>query len=259
MFKIIANRLVGPKIYEIIIKADKLIEQPQPGQFFNLKVNKLKSKDPFLRRPFSVFDFNPVSQQLTFVYRVVGRGTEILSSFKVGDSLDLLGPLGKGFTLPENKKSLHLIGGGIGIAPLYYLARVLADQQQLSIYLGAETKTELNFFQQKFSELKCSIKLTAMAEKLDFKGTALQLWLKNLPANKADFIYVCGPEKMLLAVEKEALARNIDGELSVEKRMGCGIGICLSCSCQSVESPLTRKRACIEGPVFKLGEVELDE
>jgi len=257
MFKIIKNKKVGPNIFQLVLNYDHLDENPEPGQFFNIKVSHRGSDDPLLRRPFSIFDFNAADKEIEFIYKVVGKGTKILSEFETGTELDILGPLGNPFSLNENGEDIHLIGGGMGIAPLFYLAKKLEKRnKKIKIYIGAANKAELNFFENKFKKLKTKLYLASMEEKLTIKGTALDLWLDKLQYNP-DFIYSCGPEKMLAAVEKEALMKNIIGEISIEKRMGCGIGVCLSCSCETTDKNQKNKRACVEGPVFKIGEVVL--
>lgn len=257
MFKVIANKEVGPGIFQLVLKYNDLKEFPKPGQFFNLKISQNESVDPLLRRPLSVFDFEAAENRLEFVYRVVGKGTKILAQIKKETKLDLIGPLGNPFSLAKNDENLNLIGGGMGIAPLYYLAKKLKASNP-KIYLGAASKAELDFFEQKFKQLGLKSKLAAMEEKLELKGTALDLWLANLQENP-DFVYCCGPEKLLAAVEKQCLAKNIAGEISVEKRMGCGIGVCLSCSCQTKSAAKKNKRACVEGPVFAMGEVVISD
>jgi len=256
MFKIIANREVGPGIFQLVLNYDQLPQQPKPGHFFNIKVSQSGSDDPLLRRPFSIFDFDAAEKKVEFIYRVVGKGTKILSKLEKDTALDVLGPLGTPFSLDAAEGNVHLIGGGMGIAPLYYLAKKLKSSSQ-TVYLGAANKAELEFFEEKFKGLGVECHLAAMEEKLEIKGSALVLWLNYLEKNTPDYVYTCGPEKMLAAVEKEALKNNIGGELSVEKRMGCGIGVCLSCSCETREDDQKNKRACVEGPVFGLGEVIL--
>lgn len=257
MFKIIQNSEVGPSIFHLILNYDQLSEQPEPGQFFNLKVSQNGSNDPLLRRPLSIFDFREVEQKVEFIYRVVGKGTKLLSKMNSGEEIDILGPLGSGFSLDKKHDKLDLIGGGMGIVPLYYLAKKL-KAEDISVYLGAAKREELGFFENKFLELGLDTHLAAMEEKLEIQGTALELWLNYFEQQRPDFVYTCGPEKMLKAVEKECLENKIKGQLSVEKRMGCGIGVCLSCSCETRDKDQKNKRACVEGPVFELGEVILD-
>lgn len=258
MFKIYENKRVGPDIFKLILSYDQISQNPAPGQFFNIKVSQQGSDDPLLRRPLSIFDFDEFNKKLSFIYKVVGRGTQLLSKFKSETKLDVLGPLGNPFSFNKKRKKIHLIGGGMGIAPLFYLAKKLEEKKfDLSIFLGAANKLELQFFEEQFSQLNAELYLAAVEEKLTIKGTALDLWLDKLNTFP-DFIYSCGPEKMLAAVENKALEKNIRGEISIEKRMGCGIGVCLSCSCETKEKGSGNKRACVEGPVFAIGEVVLD-
>lgn len=258
--KIIFNNEVGPNIFHLVLKYDFLDEIPEAGQFFNLKVSEKGCDDPLLRRPLSIFDHQEEKKSIEFVYKVVGKGTKILSRMKKGKDIDILGPLGKAFNLSKAQKGekIDIIGGGMGIAPLYYLSKKLASKN-INIYLGAVNKKELNFFEAKFKDLGVEIHLAAVEEKLEIQGTALELWQNYLAKEKPKFIYSCGPKKMLAAVEKKCLKYNLAGEISVEKRMGCGIGVCLSCSCKSKKDGSSNKRACVEGPVFALGEVVLDE
>ncbi len=259
MFKIIKNEKVGPNIFQLVLNYDQLSESPEPGQFFNIKVSQSDSDDPLLRRPFSVFDFDAANKKIEFIYKVVGKGTKIISKFETGRKLDILGPLGSPFSVAESREDVHLIGGGMGIAPLFYLAKKLEKMHNnLEIFIGAANKFELNFFEDKFNQLKAKLYLASIEEKLTIKGTALDLWLNKLEHNP-DFIYSCGPEKMLAAVEKKAIEKNIIGEISIEKRMGCGIGVCLSCSCETTDKNKKNKRACVEGPVFGIGEVVLGD
>jgi len=258
MFKILSNKNVGPDIYHLVLSYEQLPQKPEPGQFFNIRLSGESSSDPLLRRPFSLFDFDSADKKVEFVYRVVGRGTEILSKLKEGKELDVLGPLGSPFSAEDREGLVHLIGGGMGIAPLYYLAKKLRSSIQ-NVFLGAANSNELEFFEEKFKGLGVETHLAAMEEKLEIKGSALVLWLNYLQQETPNFVYTCGPEQMLAAVEKECLKNRIGGELSVEKRMGCGIGVCLSCSCESRDEEEKNKRACVEGPVFGLGEVVLGE
>ncbi|MGM0603750.1 MAG: dihydroorotate dehydrogenase electron transfer subunit [Bacillota bacterium] len=254
MFEIIKNKEVGPDIFHLVLKCDELSEKPKPGQFFNVKVSRKLSTDPLLRRPFSVFDFNEEQNILELVYRKVGRGTEILSKYKEGEKLDVIGPLGNPFSTEKRRGLIHLVGGGMGIVPLHYLARTL-DKGEKKVFLGAESSDELEFFTKRFKKMDVEIHRAAMTEKMEIKGSVLVLWMNYLDQEKPLFVYTCGPEKMLSAVEKECLKNSIQGQLSIEKRMGCGIGVCLSCSCETTEG---NKRSCVDGPVFTLGEVVLN-
>lgn len=259
MYEIFSNKEVGPDIYHLVLKCEGLEKEVEAGQFFNIKLSGINSYDPLLRRPLSVFDFSNESKRVEFVYKVVGKGTEILANYDPGEKLDLLGPLGSPFSISDRQSAnIHLIGGGMGIAPLYLLAKKLKDLP-IKVFLGAANKAELEFFADKFKNLGVEIHLAAMEEKLEIKGTALRLWDNYLKSELPSFVYCCGPEPLLSAVEIKALKEKIPGEISIEKRMGCGFGVCLSCSCESRNENEKNKRACVEGPVFAFGEVKYCE
>ncbi len=254
MFEIISNKQVGPDIFHLVLKCSELKEKPKPGQFFNVKVSRNLTTDPLLRRPFSVFDFDEKENILELVYRKIGRGTEILSKYRAGEKLDVIGPLGNPFTTKKRAGLIHLVGGGMGIVPLHYLAKSLKKGEK-KVFLGAESAAELKFFTKKFKKMNVEIHRAAVEEKLEIKGSVMVLWMNYLNQEKPLFVYTCGPEKMLSAVEKECLKNSIQGQLSIERRMGCGIGVCLSCSCETKDG---NKRSCVDGPVFTLGEVVLN-
>ncbi|ADQ15178.1 dihydroorotate dehydrogenase electron transfer subunit [Halanaerobium hydrogeniformans] len=259
MFEIFSNKEVGPDIYHLVLKCEGLSEKVEAGQFFNIKVSRNNSYDPLLRRPLSVFDFENETKRVEFVYKVVGKGTKMLANYSPGEEIDLLGPLGNPFTISDrNSSNIHLIGGGMGIAPLYLLAKKLKDLP-IKVFLGAANAAELDFFADKFNNLGIETHLAAMEEKLEIQGTALRLWDIYLEKEIPNFVYCCGPEPLLFAVENQCLKSRIPGEISIEKRMGCGFGVCLSCSCESQKVNEKNKRACVEGPVFGLGEVKYCE
>ena len=250
-----SNEKVGPDIYKMILKANKRIEA-NPGQFIHLKI-KNNSYDPLLRRPFSIFDVNKKNNLLTIFYKVCGRGTKLMTEIKNGEEVDVLENLGNGFNLKMKNKNLVLIGGGMGIAPLYYLAKKLAKTNRLRVLLGAQNKEELIFLNNKFSKLDLKLDNATIDGSLGFKGNVLD-FLKNIikDKQKIDYIYSCGPTPMLKELKKIVINNDIETEASLEERMGCGVGVCLSCT---VRTSNGNKRACKEGPVFPLKEVIFDE
>lgn len=250
-----SNEKVGPDIYKMILKANKRIEA-NPGQFIHLKI-KNDSYDPLLRRPFSIFDVNKKNNLLTIFYKVCGRGTKLMTEIKNGEEVDVLENLGNGFNLKMKNKNLVLIGGGMGIAPLYYLAKKLAKTNRLRVLLGAQNKEELIFLNNKFSKLDLKLDNATIDGSLGFKGNVVDL-LKNIikDKQKIDYIYSCGPTPMLKELKKIVINNDIETEASLEERMGCGVGVCLSCT---VRTSNGNKRACKEGPVFPLKEVIFDE
>ena len=239
----------------MILKANKRIEA-NPGQFIHLKI-KNDSYDPLLRRPFSIFDVNKKNNLLTIFYKVCGRGTKLMTEIKNGEEVDVLENLGNGFNLKMKNKNLVLIGGGMGIAPLYYLAKKLAKTNRLRVLLGAQNKEELIFLNNKFSKLDLKLDNATIDGSLGFKGNVVDL-LKNIikDKQKIDYIYSCGPTPMLKELKKIVINNDIETEASLEERMGCGVGVCLSCT---VRTSNGNKRACKEGPVFPLKEVIFDE
>ncbi|MFW6381161.1 MAG: dihydroorotate dehydrogenase electron transfer subunit, partial [Bacillota bacterium] len=148
------NKQVGPSHYLLGLKAESL-SKGSPGQFLQIRVRGKETTDPLLRRPFSVYDVDQQQQIVSIVYRVVGRGTRILSEVKTGNKLGILGPLGSGFTLDFYDKQLLIIGGGMGIAPLYYLARQLTADNHVRVLLGGDRRNQLEFFIQEFRGLDC--------------------------------------------------------------------------------------------------------
>lgn len=253
MTEVIRNDQIAKKIYLLKIKLgeEKVIK---PGQFFNLKVSGDESYDPLLRRPLSVFDYNSVRNEVSFIYQVVGRGTRILSKYKNGDSIDIQGPLGNGFTLNFNGKKLLLAGGGMGIVPLYYLARNLGSDNELTLCLGAVNEDVLKPLANYFADLAINLKLSTDDGSFGSQGNISCLLNNSSLGNeiKYDYLYGCGPKPMLVWLQTWLSEEGIAGEFSLEERMACGNGLCLSCSCKTTSG---NKRLCKEGPVLPANEV----
>ncbi|HMA60508.1 MAG TPA: dihydroorotate dehydrogenase electron transfer subunit [Halanaerobiales bacterium] len=250
-----SNEKVGPGIYKMVFKTEKN-PTGKPGQFIHLKINNA-SYDPLLRRPFSIFDINKKEKSLTIIYKICGRGTRLMKDIKKGDEVDILENLGNGFNLNNKNKKIVLIGGGMGIAPLYLLTKKLYKKNKLMVLLGAKNKEELDFMNNKFSKLDVKVYKATIDNSLGFKGTVVDL-LKELIKGKQeiDYMYGCGPTAMLRELKEIAINKNIKAEVSLEERMGCGVGVCLSCTVKTVNGNM---RACKEGPVFPLKEVIFSE
>ncbi|MGM0436851.1 MAG: dihydroorotate dehydrogenase electron transfer subunit [Bacillota bacterium] len=253
--KIKSNKKIGPKIYKMQLKSSEKISG-KPGQFIHLKINS-DSYDPLLRRPFSIFDLNSEKNLLTIIYKICGKGTQLMKKLKKGDKVEVLESLGNGFNLNKKNENIILLGGGMGIAPLYFLAKELKDKNNIKVLLGANNQSELNFLKNKFSKLEIEVYNTTMDGSLGFKGTVIEL-LNNSKINKneIDYIYSCGPTEMLKELQLLIKNQNIEAEASLEERMGCGVGVCLSCTVKTTNGNM---RACKEGPVFPLKEVIFNE
>ena len=240
--------------------APEIVDKCQAGQFVHLGLN-MGSTDPLLRRPFSIYNINRKNKSIFLLYRVVGKGTKIMSNLSKGDKVDILGPLGNSFTINPNNKNILIIGGGMGIAPLLLLTRKSINKKinKINVLLGTSDKEELSFFKRDFLKYNISLRTATLNGSMGFKGNVVDLWKSLLQKNQLkeiDYIYTCGPEEMMTSIQEIAAKIGIQGECSMEKRMGCGIGVCLSCVCETNKG---HKRTCKEGPVFSLNEVIFDE
>ena len=228
-YKIVENQEINKSIYEILLEGENT--NIQPGQFVNVRI-----PNQFLARPFSIADFD--KNQMHIVYKVVGRGTEILSKEKVGNNLKVLTGLGNGFDLDEQTTKPVLIGGGTGVAPIYYLARKLLEKGiDPGIILGFRSKED-SIYLEKFQAFKnCWIAYES-------DHLLVTDYLKEMEKNY-DYFYACGPKPMLKAISE---LTEMDGEVSLESRMACGIGQCKCCSTETTEG---MKTLCKDGPVLK--------
>ena len=208
-----------------------------PGQFVNVAL-----EGKYLRRPISVCDVE--GDRLTLVYKIVGQGTRQMAGMKAGERLDLLTGLGNGYDLAKSGERPLLLGGGVGVPPLYLLARRLIGQgKRVAVVLGFNTKNEV-FFEREFRELGANVTVTTADGSYGTKGFVTDAMPKDYT-----YFYTCGPEPMLKAVYKAA---GTDGQFSFEERMGCGFGACMGCSCKTVTG---YKRICRDGPVLEKGEI----
>ena len=233
---IMENVPVTGNVYRMRLEGAEL-EAQKPGGFVNIRLDGL-----FLRRPISVFDSAPGS--LTILYKVVGKGTEQMSGLKAGETLDVLTGLGNGYDLAKAGDHPLLLGGGVGVPPLYLLAKqLIAAGKKVSAVLGFNTAAEV-FGEAEFRALGCDVTVTTADGSYGVKGFVTDA----LPAEYSYF-YTCGPEPMLKAVYRAA---KTSGQFSFEERMGCGFGACMGCSCKTITG---YKRICREGPVLEKEEI----
>ena len=230
------NVPVTGSVYRMRLEGAEL-EAQKPGGFVNIRLDGL-----FLRRPISVFDSAPGS--LTILYKVVGKGTEQMSGLKAGETLDVLTGLGNGYDMAKAGDHPLLLGGGVGVPPLYLLAKqLIAAGKKVSAVLGFNTAAEV-FGEAEFRALGCDVTVTTADGSRGVKGFVTDA----LPAEYSYF-YTCGPEPMLKAVYRAA---KTSGQFSFEERMGCGFGACMGCSCKTITG---YKRICREGPVLEKEEI----
>ena len=237
IFTIKENIALTSSVYKMTLEGD-VSDITKPGQFVNIKLDGL-----FLRRPISVNDV--VGNQLTIIYKVVGKGTELMSKMKEG-SLDILTGLGNGYDVSLSGDKPLLIGGGVGVPPLYMLAKELIKAgKKPTVILGFNTKDEI-FFENEFASLGAKVYVTTVDGSYGEKGFVTDL-IKKL--NDYTYFYTCGPEPMLKAIYS---ITTTEGQFSFEERMGCGFGACMGCSCKTIYG---NKRICKDGPVLKKEEI----
>ena len=236
LFTLERTRQLTEDVYEMLLSGD-MSDITAPGQFVNIKLDGL-----FLRRPISVCDAE--DGKLTLLYKVVGRGTEQMAEMKEG-TLDILTGLGNGYDLTVAGDKPLLIGGGVGVPPMYKLAKeLIAMGKKVSVILGFNTKSEI-FYEEEFKALGADVYVTTIDGSYGIKGFVTTA-MENIDFT---YFYTCGPEPMLRAVCK---ATEKSGQLSFEERMGCGFGACMGCSCKTLTG---NKRICKEGPVMKKEEI----
>lgn len=245
--KIVEHNHISDNVKELVLSAPQIVEQAKPGQFIHLKITD--GNDPLLRRPISIASVDLDKGLLTLIYRIAGKGTKKLATLKQGDIVNCLGPLGNGFDL--NCQKPLLVGGGIGMAPLIFLAQRLVPCN-IDILMGGRTKTEM-CWHELFQDIVEEIHVTTDDGSLGTKGFTVDVLPDLLKTGKYDTIYVCGPHIMMEKVSAIAKEYNIPCQVSLEKHMACGIGACLSCTCQTNDGK--RKKVCTDGPVFYAEEV----
>lgn len=239
IYKVIANEPLTPLVWRMVLEGDTSY-LTAPGQFVNVEL-----EGKFLRRPISVCDWD--AETLTIIYKVVGHGTGMMSCLAEGASLDLLTGLGNGFSINADSVRPLLVGGGVGVPPLYNLAkRLIAAGRKVSIVLGFNTADEV-FYEDEFRALGADVYVSTVDGSVGTKGFVTDaIAVNNIDY---DYLYACGPEPMLRAL---AGAAKSEGQLSFEERMGCGFGGCMGCTCRTKQG---YKRICKEGPVLTMDEI----
>jgi len=230
LFEIQSNEQIAKSVYRMQLCGDTA--GILPGQFVNIRV-----QGQFLRRPISVC--NITDGILTIIYKVVGVGTEAMSHLPIGTKLDILTVLGNGYDLTKAGDAPLLVGGGVGVPPMYMLARQLREMgKAVRVILGFNTKDEV-FYEEEFRALGCDVTVTTVDGSHGVKG-----FVTNALDGQQSYYYTCGPLPMIKALLQAA---GTNGEVSMEERMGCGFGACIGCTIQTTQGP---KRVCKEGPVF---------
>lgn len=233
LFEILSNENIANDIYKMVIKGDTSAITA-PGQFINIKIDGF-----FLRRPISVCDYN--SENVTIIYKVVGSGTEVMANMKIGEKLDILSGLGNGFDTSKSGKTPVLIGGGVGVPPMYNLCKVLINEgKNVKVILGFNSADDV-FYENEFKALGADVYVATADGSYGTKGFVTDV-LKDIDYS---YFYTCGPIPMFKAIENIA---KTSGQYSFEERMGCGFGACMGCSCKTKYKNI---RICKDGPVLE--------
>ncbi len=247
-------RCCSRDIFEIVIAQSSISRNAQPGQFVMVKTAVDKSDDPLLRRPLSIHQVQ--HGVISLLFKVVGRGTKLLASFKQGDYVDILGPLGKGFAV-EQQTTHFLIGGGMGIAPLLFLAetiRLERPAEKIVILLGARSREELVAVDGFFAINGVEVKIATDDGSTGHHGLVTEL----LPGDAVGAVYCCGPWPMMKAVAGLCRKQEMECQVSIETMMACGMGACLGCAVQGVDFIENGYlHVCKDGPVFEARKIWL--
>lgn len=238
--KVIENVEISDGIYKLSIKGKF---ESKPGQFYMLKAWKT---GPLLPRPISVYDLD--DEKITFLYQVVGTGTELLANLRKDDDIQIVGPLGNGFDVNEIKGKVAVVTGGIGIAPMNYLVKQI-ENCDVDFYAGFRN---VDYSVDCVEKYVNKIQLSTENGSVGHKGYITEI----LNPEEYDLVLCCGPEIMMKKVVKMCNEKNVPIYVSMENKMACGVGACLVCTCKTKDG---NKRTCKDGPVFKGEELELDD
>ena len=253
--KTLCNERVGDGVYKMVLKAGEDIGEIKGGQFIHIA---RPDKTHILRRPFCIADFSKEDRTVTVYYAIIGDGTKVLSRVKEGESLKTLLPLGNGFTVKEEYRKVMLIGGGMGTAVLPAIPTAWADKEYYT-FLGFAKKEKMIAINELTDRSK-EIYVATDDGSYGRKGFVTEAIAENIERIDPDVIMVCGPEILYKVLKKTLEGYNDRTYISLEKRMGCGIGACLVCNCKIKSADgMKYLRACVDGPVFNMDEVMLDE
>lgn len=237
IYKIISNKKLTESIFEMVLEGDTT-SISAPGQFINIKLDGF-----YLRRPISICDYD--DSTITIIYKVVGEGTEVMSKMNSGEKLDVLCGLGNGFDTSKSMDKPVLIGGGVGVPPMYNLCKkLISESKSVTVILGFNKKDEI-FYEDEFKKLGAEVKVTTVDGSYGIKGFVTDA----LKDTEYSYFYTCGPMPMFKAIESTAVT---SGQYSFEERMGCGFGACMGCSCKTKYG---NKRICKDGPVLEREEI----
>lgn len=252
--EVVSQTELAPGTYFLKVFAPEIAKASLPGQFVNLRSSE--TYDPLLRRPLSLHGFSPQTGEISFLYVVKGKGTKWLSRRRTGEILDLLGPLGNGFRLPEDLGNVALVGGGVGIAPLFPLVKsLLSTEQRLFVFWGAKTATQL--FRREAFPPGVHLEFATEDGSAGSQGLVTTLLPPFFMQRSFTQVYACGPKPMLREVNRITSFFGFPLQVLLETQLGCGFGACLGCALKLKNGGYAR--VCTEGPVFRAEEVAWED
>lgn len=250
-------RILAPGYYGLWLNAPEIAAAAIPGQFMQVRVGDGETTDPLLPRPISFYRIDRETGTIALLFKAVGKGTRILAGKRTGELLSIYGPLGNGFQIPADRKRIALIAGGIGMPPLYCLAadlRLRRPDLEMVLFYGGRGRRDLLELDQ-WERLGVEVVAATGDGSFGAKGLVTAAFEERHWHQPYDYLVACGPNPMLMAVQRLAAAEGIPGLLSLEAYMACGVGACLGCSCRTNRG---YRRVCVDGPVFSMGEVTLE-
>ena len=255
--KLIKKEELKKDIFKFSVQAKEITDIAKPGNFIEIRVTD--QVEPFLRRPISIYNLDKENGILEFIFQVKGKGTKILAKREEGQNVDIIGPLGNGVFKFENYQNIAVIGGGIGVFPLYELSKRAKEAgKNINVYLGFRDK-DFVVLENEFKKVSDNLTIATDNGSYGKDGFAINFLKEDSENQKPDCIFACGPVPMLRAVKEFAIQENIDCQVSLEERMGCGIGVCVGCSVKTAKSPKDAPEyygVCKVGPVFDAKEVD---
>lgn len=258
--EILANKKYGENLYKMDVFSPYICKNVRPGNFINVKCSSAKSMDPLLRRPFSIYEVDRQFNVFSILYIIKGRGTQYLKSLKKGEQLDFLGPLGNSFKVEKNVKDYILVGGGIGIAPLFYISKELIDCNKNVFFIAGFKDNTFYRWERDLIKIINNYRIFTEDGSYGQSGRPLDYISANIGDFKEKSFIICGPRNMLKALKSVINGKCISAFVIMEERMACGMGTCMGCAIKTIDAGghIEYKRVCLDGPIFDLSEVVFD-
>lgn len=251
--ELIDKKILKDDIIKFSVKSKEIAENAKSGNFLEIRVSD--TIEPLLRRPISIYNIDKENDIVEFIFQIKGKGTKILSQKVVGNRIEIIGPLGYGTFDIKQYKKVVILGGGIGIFPLYELAKEL--KSNITTYLGFRNKDYV-MLENEFKNVSNNVVVTTDDGSYANSGFAIDYLIEDCKKEKPDCIFACGPLPMLRVIKKFSEENNIPCQISLEEKMGCGIGACLGCAVKMIQNGNEKYgHVCKQGPVFFANEVEI--